>query len=78
MDNTVKEGVGEILGTMIITTDEYKELVKRSAILDIILSNEVDSKYPSILEREVLYYRHTFGLDMGGVPKAPKEQDDAE
>ena len=75
MDNNIKESIGEIIGTMVIPTDEYKYLIKRSVMLDIILSHQVKSSYPSDIEREVMHFRTLLGLD---ADEKPEEQNDAE
>ncbi len=77
MDNNtnIKESIGEIVGTMVITTDEYKDLVRRSVMLDVLLSHKVDRAYPSEIEREVVRFRTFFGLD---ADEKPEERDDAE
>lgn len=75
MDSNIKGIAEEILGTMVITTDEYKELVKRSAMLDIILSNKVESTYPSAVERQIILFRTILGMD---TDKKLEETPDAE
>ena len=43
--------------SLIISTDEYTTLVRRSVLLDVILSCKIDKAYPSETEKEVLRVR---------------------
>lgn len=62
MDNTVKESVGEIIGTMVITTEEYRELITRSTILNLIFFQARTAKYSSDVEQAVSAAMHLMGV----------------
>ena len=49
------------VNTITISTDDYSVLIRRSVLLDVILACNVDKKYPSEMEKEVLRIRQIVG-----------------
>lgn len=61
------------VNTITISTDEYSVLIRRSVLLDVILACNVDKKYPSELEKEVLRIRQIVGPEKLEIPEPADE-----
>ena len=67
------------INTITIDVEEYAGLIRRSALLDVILSCKVDKAYPSETEKEVLRIKELIGPSALTIsaPEEEGEGDDA-